>query len=186
MNKFKQVFDYNIQNFVPIDLSKINIDQEVESIINAKRKERHHQIDRHKQVKRWTTGLLSEIAVGFYLKENFSDLTTGNSSFYNHSDLKKLGLNVGVKSSNYGNFPLINKHNKNPEIIVVKKGDIFFITGVALPNVLNTYQSDDLVKSPFVKKRNVKTGFYGFNYLLPFSDIEDLKIIEKILKKETA
>jgi hypothetical protein len=54
-----------------------------------------------------------------------------------------------------------------------------YICGVATVDVLNKYQSIELIKNSKLKARGTKTGFYGFNKLKKFSTLEDLKTITK-------
>ena len=153
-----------------LDTNKITeIKTFVEKVITKKIKEAHHKIDRHNESKRWYTGLAGEAAVEQYLGVNFMDFTVGDSKNYFVSDMSKLGLSIGVKTVENEKYPIIHKKNMDPQIIVVKMSDSkFYICGISSPDVLNRYQDDNLILSPSLKKKNTKTGFYGFKYLKYF------------------
>ena len=119
--------------------------------------------------------MLGECAVEKFIGKQFIDWTIGDSSFYHTPDLSTLGVNCGVKTVEKGKFPVIFKKSYKPEIIVIKNSDCeFLICGLATVQVLNNYQSDELILSPFLRKRGTKTGFYGFNQLLLPSKIIEL------------
>lgn len=153
------------------------IEDFVERLIEAKMKEHIHMIDNGSEKKRWTTGISGELAVEKLLGIQFFNWSIGRSQDFNASDLSKYGLDVGVKTVEYGKFPIIHKKVKRPEIIVVKKGNRFFVCGLATTRVLEIYQDDELVLSPKLRARNVKTGFYGFEHLIPFHTLTELKTI---------
>lgn len=150
----------------------------VKKVIHEKIKENHHKIDNKNEYKRFYTGMLGELALEQYLNKNFVDLSIGKSSDYNSADLKKIGIKIGVKTVEYGKFPVIYKNSYYPEIIILKT-DInkVLICGIATVDVLKQYQNEDFILSPLLKKRNTKTGFYGFDKLISFKTIEDIKKI---------
>lgn len=170
---------------------KVNVDLEVEDnnkiqqIMARKKNEKIFRLDYGSQQKRWSTGLLSEKAVGKHIGQNFCDFSNGHSSDYAYPDLKSLGLNIGVKSATFGNCPLIYENHKTPEIIVIRENNIFYILGVALPHILNTYQTRSLIKSKKHLEFGKKTAFYGFEHLLPFDNLDDLREIENWHKKSS-
>ncbi|MFW5891404.1 MAG: hypothetical protein ACOCUI_04215, partial [bacterium] len=134
-------------------------------IIKAKGKEKGYNYDNKKMKTRFYTGLAGEMAVQKLIKKEFIDLTVGNSNYYNHADLKKVGINVGVKTIKYGNFPVIHNNAKRPEIICMITGvDTVYILGLATKDVLNKYQDDKYILSPWLRKKGTKTCFYGFDY----------------------
>lgn len=149
----------------------------VDAVVKEKSKEKIHQIDGDVEKKRWFTGVSGELAVENFLKVRFFDWRIGESRFFNSADLRKVGLNVGIKTVEYGKFPVIHKNSKRPEIIVVKKENRLFICGLATVDVLNKYQDDELILNPKLRARNVKTGFYGFKHLLPFTSLRELKTL---------
>lgn len=147
-----------------------------EIIISKKLSEAHHQVDNSKEFKRFFTGLMGEAAVEQILSLNIIEWTAGNSNRYNHPDISE--YNIGIKTVERNKFPIIFKHNTYDQIICVlsdKIPNLVFVCGLASVPVLNTYQSDELILSPQLRARGVKTGFYGFQYLKPFSTKEELE-----------
>jgi len=144
-------------------------------VIEAKKSEQHHQSDPNQEFKRFYTGITGEAAIEEMLGVSFIDYTVGDSSAYHKSDLKSLGINVGIKTVEFGKFPIIFKNSYYPEIIVIKADPIHIVCGLATTAVLNKFQSDDLILSPYLKSRGTKTGFYGFGELIPFKSIDDLR-----------
>lgn len=178
----KLLYDYSISHLVSNntieldgeDLDKLN--QFVKEVIAVKQNESHHQIDSNNESKRWFTGLGGELALQKILGESFVDLSVGNSIGYHTPDLSKLGLSVGIKTVEYGKYPVIFKKSYKPEIIILKTGDKeFSVLGLATVNVLNKYQDDNKILSHSLRARGTKTGFIGLHKLKPFNNLEDLK-----------
>jgi hypothetical protein len=174
---FSEVVD--LSRAVKVTLNEEDI-KKVESFVNRiiskKKSEFHHKIDGHNEFKRWTTGIGGEIALEKLIDKSFVDLSIGNSNDFHVPDLKSIGINAGVKTVEYGKFPIIFKKSYKPEIMVIKKDDhTFYVCGVADVDVLNKYQSEDLVLSPSLLARGTKTGFYGFQHLRQFSNYSELK-----------
>jgi hypothetical protein len=157
----------------PETLNKIDIF--TKAVIKAKSMEGHHIIDNGQEYKRFYTGMMGECAVEQLLGVPFVDWDIGNSNEFNHADLTKLGLKVGIKTVEMHKFPIIHKKSYKPEIICIKRtDDTVIICGLATTSVLNTYQDDDLILSPKLRARGTKTGFYGFDKLIPIHSYEDL------------
>ena len=155
------------------------IENWVNKIIKEKMKEKVHQYDGSKEHKRWKTGRMGEVALEILFKKKFTDWTIGESENYAYADLKDLGVDVGVKTVDYGSFPLVHKHSRRPEIICVTYGDKVYILGLATPDVLNTYSDPKYVKTASALDR--KTGFYGFEHLIPIRSFVELqKVLAKI------
>lgn len=167
--------------FIRIKISRENIkkaDEFVKELIKAKSKESHHKIDNDSQYKRFFTGTLGELALEQYFGiEGVVDWHIGDSVKYHSPDLENIGLKIGIKSVNYGLFPVIFVNSYYPEIINIVYNDYVYICGVATKEILNTYQSIDLIKSKKLKARGTKTGFYGFEQLKTFDNLEELKLI---------
>ena len=149
------------------------IENWVNKIIQEKMKEKVHQYDGSKESKRWKTGRMGEVALEILFNKKFADWTIGKSENYAYADLKDLGVDVGVKTVDYGSFPLVHKHSRRPEIICVTYGDKVYILGLATPDVLNTYSDHKYVKTASALDR--KTGFYGFDKLIPIRSLAELK-----------
>ena len=168
-------------NFVKVKISEdnyIKADSFAKKIISAKSKEKHYIIDNDSLYKRFLTGTLGELALEQFLDiKGIVNWEIGESIKYNSPDLRGIGLEIGLKSVNYGLFPIIFNNSYYPEIINIVYKDYVYICGLATVDVLNKYQSIDLIKSTKLKARGTKTGFYGFDKLKTFNTLEELKKI---------
>ncbi len=117
--------------------------------------------------KRILNGVIGEMAVEKYMGKQFIDWTIGKSVDYQKPDLSSLGLEYGVKTTEHGKFPIIYKENTYPQIFVIYRSSdqIAFLCGIASVETLNQYQSEDLILSPQLRAKNIKTGFHGFQWL---------------------
>lgn len=177
MYHFYQLFNRNRSQYGIHKISQAGIQQIQDfsqDMIREKSKESAYKVDGGQKGKRMGTGFLGEMALGEYIGRDFVDLTVGNSKSYSVPDLHKLGLNIGVKTVEMGNFHLIPKNPKTPEVIVVKTGDLFYICGVASVETLRNCRDASLIKSSGCKIRDYKTGFYGLDQLVPFGSYEEL------------
>jgi hypothetical protein len=174
-------------NFVRIKISEdnyIKADGFAKKMIAAKSKEEHHKIDNDSVYKRFLTGTLGELALEqFFGVKGIMNWEIGESLKYHSPDLRDIGLKIGIKSVSYGLFPITFIKSYYPEIINIVYKDYVYICGVATVDVLNKYQSIELIKNSKLKARGTKTGFYGFNKLKKFSTLEDLKTITKLNSK---
>lgn len=149
------------------------IDNWVKKIIDEKMKEDVHQRDGSNELKRWRTGRMGEVALEILFNKKFTDWTIGKSENYAYADLKDIGVDVGVKTVDYGSFPLVHKHSRRAEIICVTRGNKVYVMGLATQDVLNTYSDPKYVKTASARDR--KTGFYGFDKLIPIRTLAELK-----------
>lgn len=147
----------------------------VKKVVEVKRCEPVHVIDGSKEIQRFYNGFLGEAALEVFFGKEFIDWSIGNSRKYNKADLEPLGLDVGIKTVEYGKFPVVHKKPVRPEIIILKvKHNEVLLCGLATVVVLEEYQDDDLIIDPRLRARGVKTGFYGFSKLKPFNNLEEL------------
>lgn len=151
----------------------------VTEIVAEKVKESHHEKDGNNERRRFSTGTKGERALEILLNRTFIDWTIGDSRRYNYSDLRSIGLNVGVKSVEYGKAPLISKNSSGCEVMTLVDGKYVLICGFASVAVLNNpvNQSMDAVLSKGVKQRGVKTAFVGFDKLQKFHDYNSLQAL---------
>jgi hypothetical protein len=117
--------------------------------------------------KRLANGMIGEMAIEKFFQTTFIDWTIGQSKDYSRPDLISIGHSIGVKTVEYGKFPVIPKINYYPQIInIYRAGDqVCFICGLASPEVLNSFQTTDLIVSNSLKRKGTKTAFYGFDHL---------------------
>jgi hypothetical protein len=149
------------------------IENWVKKIVNVKMQEQVHKLDGTKEHKRWRTGRMGEVALEILFNKKFTDWSIGRSDKYAYADLKDLGVDVGVKTVEYGSFPLVHKVSHRPEIICVLYGNKVYVMGLATVDVLNTYSNQDYVRTDSARDR--KTGFYGFDKLIPIRNLAELK-----------
>lgn len=168
-----------VQNFIIIDITSDTankIRRFVNEVIRIKALELHHKSDCHNEFKRFYTGTLGEAALEQHLGVEIIDWSVGCSNTYNVADLSNCSLNIGIKTVEYGKYPIIHKNPRRPEIINIKANDKqVLICGLATKECLRKFQDDNLVLSPNLKRRGTKTGFYGFHELLRFMNLEELK-----------
>jgi len=146
-------------------------------LAKAKTTERHYRIDGEALVKRTVTGLLGEAAVEKLLGISIIDWTIGHSKKYNKPDINiDAGLRVGIKTVEYGLFPLVRVNPISPEIICIKtQDDEVLVCGVASVAVLKKYQDKKLVRPAGARRRGAKAGFFGFDYLKRFTTVSELR-----------
>lgn len=166
-------------NFNRIKISSVEknkVSEWVHEVIAQKLSENHWMVDNGSAIKRWTTGVMGELALEKLLGEQFIDWSIGDSKSYHQADLRSIGLNIGIKTVRHGDFPVIFIQNNYPQIINIYRetDETVFVCGLATKSILNTYQSMSLIRSDALRARGTKTGFHGFQYLLPFQSREDL------------
>lgn len=170
---------------VTVPTAKIKrIHEFVRAVIEKKQQEEHHKSDKHNEHKRFYTGTLGEAAIEELLGVDIIDWSIGNSSAFNQADLRSIGINAGIKTVESGNFPIVHVRPKRPEIINVRLNDTqVYISGLATLDILRWYQDVNLIKSPSLRARGTKTGFYGISHLKPFYNLNGLKIHLGIIQK---
>lgn len=153
-----------------------NIKLFTNDLIRAKQIEQTHQIDNNQEFRRFYTGLIGEAALEILLGIPIIDWNIGNSKNYNTPDIQSLG--IGIKTVEYGKFPIIFKKNDYPQIINLKLDEsTILVGGLAGTHVLNTYQSDDLILSPKLRARNTKSGFYGLHTLINLQKVDITRMV---------
>ena len=153
----------------------LKIQKFVSDLVNVKAREEHHYRDNRSEIKRFTTGFVGEAAIEKLLGIDIIDWNIGYSGLFHHPDIP--GYRVGVKTVEFGKFPVIFKDNPYPQIICIKSkahDNLIFVCGIATIEVLRKYQDTDLIIDPNLRARGSKTGFYGFEHLLPLNSTDDL------------
>ena len=168
-----------LDKFIKISFSDdelVPLNNFVNKIVEAKLKEKHYQVDDGSLRKRFYTGFLGEMAVSLIFEKNTVDWAIGNSKIFNKADLSALGKNIGIKTVEWGKFPIVHKNPKRPEIINIREGNSIYVCGIASKENMEKNSTDDLILSDQLRQRNVKTGFYGFS---------DLKFLpkERVIQK---
>jgi hypothetical protein len=183
--------DYNtwvipvLSNFSRIELSQEEIeliDHTAYQIANAKLKEKGYLKDAQSLIKRYTTGLGGEMALGKFLGVSIVDTSVGASEDYNVGDLNKIGLDIGVKTVEYPKFPLVHTRPERCEIILIKHRNqhVYKICGLYTPETMMLHSSRELVVDE--KVRESKTAFYGIPFCKTFKTTEDLKPYCRVMK----
>ena len=167
-----------MQNAKRIEYSKTVEDQIYEQARKIKKKkkmETHHKKDPTHEVKRFATGLLGEMAVGSLLGISILDFSIGNSADYNVPDVP--GFQVGIKTAEYGKWPIIFKENDYAQIMCLtdKERRSVYVLGLATPEILNACQDESLILCPNLRRRGTKTAFCGLDQLKPISSLLDLE-----------
>lgn len=145
------------------------------SIVEAKKNETSHRKDGASELKRFVNGLKGEAAVAKHLGITIIDPTVGVSIDFDKPDIP--GYNVGIKTVDYGHFPVIPKQNTYPQVICIchpNSNNVVYICGLANVDTLTKFQHDDLILDPNLKMKGTKTGFYEFSKLKEVS-LESLK-----------
>lgn len=173
----------NANSFIRVSIDPeyvTKIEQFAKKIAEAKSKEIHHKKDSYNEIKRFTTGLMGEAALEKLLGIDIIDWSIGSSNRYHVPDIP--GYKVGIKTVERDKFPIIFKENYYPQIFCIRnkiRKNLVFICGLATCDVLNTYQDDSLIIDPRLRARNTKTGFYGFDKLIPIHSLDDLAEYKK-------
>lgn len=163
------------RDMIQIDIPEFKI-REIDSFsteVIKQKNEPHYKADNSQLFKRFQTGIMGECAVEQFLGIEFVDWSIGESRIYNTADLKKIGVNIGVKTVEKEKFHVISKTIVRPEIICIRDQNTIFLCGIASVSTLKKYQDDDLILSPFLRQRDTKTGFFGYGQLLPMSDLKE-------------
>ncbi len=172
---YEQYVQPHFSKFLPVEIDQAyfqKIDAFVRELVKKKYAEAHHQCDHHQEVKRFTTGFLGEAAMEKICGFPIIDWTIDDSKLYHHPDIP--GYTIGIKTVELGKFPIVFKKNYYPQIICIRQESCIHVCGIATQLVLNRYQSDDLILDPALRARGTKTGFYGFEHLLPLKSLQDL------------
>jgi hypothetical protein len=171
----EQITDRAIEHAVRIRFNQAEyekIEQYAKKLVEAKQKEQIHMNDGRKEMKRHITGLMGELAVEKILKYHFIDWSIGESCHYNQPDIN--GYDVGVKTVEYGKFPVIFKQNGYSQIICIRKDMDVYILGLADKHLLDQYQSEQLICDPKLRARGTKTAFVGLEKLQKVDGISSL------------
>ena len=142
------------------------------SVEIAKHKqEEHFTFDDDVIAKRFLTGLLGERALEIFLNLKIIDYTIGIAKDYNLPDISE--FNIGIKSCEWGKYPIIFKQNEYGQIINLVKGQEVFICGYATVQMLQDFQNDNYVINKKLQARGTKTAYYNFMDLIPITLLKE-------------
>ena len=179
--QIKWYFDKFARPFLKdsITLSKLELDQIDEftdRLVDEKMKQTRFLTQKRTTVKNsFYNGYLGEVATENFLGTKFIHWKIREEKELDISDLSYLGINVGIKTAEFGNLPLVYHYPKTPEIItIIEKPKTVYIFGYATIPVLKYYQSSNYAFGDVVR---IKGGFWGFHKLHEFKSIDDLRMI---------
>lgn len=177
---FDVFFKFIYENFILVVVpdSKIRMIREVffPAWLEKKLGEKRFKYDRDKMFQRCLTGFLGEAAVEVLFGINFIDWSVGVTDAYNYADLKALGINAGIKTCRVGNFPLIKRNTKRPQLICIRISDNeVLVGGFASLDKLHRFTDDKLILDD--KAKEWKTAFWGIHDLKYFTNLEELRLL---------
>jgi len=173
---FNHFVRQHLKQFPKVTLSEnkdLQIRSFVKKVIEKKQSEGGQYFNDSKSLaKRYYTGWGGECAVEKHIGKSFVDFTIGDSHNYYVPDLRPAGYEVGVKTVNMGDFPLLRKpsasSSNTPQVIVLRETPLdFYICGLANYDVVNDPSnfSQLLVRSGGVLEVGNKSAFYRFDLL---------------------
>lgn len=190
---YRNIIEPNLNKFIRVEFTKqelLPIIELTKKVAEEKLKEQNYKVDGFSLHKRFMSGFISELAIerllGIKIIDHEQVKNKTHSKYFNTPDLQNAGFNVGVKSAEYGKVPLIPTYNNYSQIICIRDTPkSVLVCGIATPEVLNEFQTEDLVLASSLKRinedkrrkgnlKNIKTGFYGFNQLLNINTIQSL------------
>ena len=138
-------------------------------------------------------GICGELAVIKHLDGTieFLELDIGSAAIeFDHSDLKKFGYDIGVKTVKSGLAPMVKEKSKSPEVIcevdfedmTYRNGAIvdirkIKICGIADIPTLEKFITRDLILDQENPKYKDRLGFYGYEFLHPVTKDEITAIL---------
>ncbi len=161
-----------------LELSKIR--NFVDALVDVKMTQtRFLKQQRSLVINSFNNSYMSEVAIENVIETPFIHWKIRPEKELDMSDLHFLGLDIGVKTAEYGNLPLVYRSDgkrwgcKDPEIMtIIEKPNIVYIAGYATKHMVNYYQK---VEYSFGDVSKTKAGFWGFHQLYDFQTIDDLR-----------
>jgi len=154
----------------------------------AKLRESRFQMDNDQMVNRAMAGFLGEAAIetlfGIPVLDRDKDgkLSVKSSYSFKTADLSASGLDVGVKTVEWGKFPVIKRTVRRPQMISFKVGSrTFLVGGYASMKVLRDFQSSIYILNEALRNKRKNDGqlekvcFYGFHKLVQIHDLDTLR-----------
>lgn len=154
----------------------------------AKMKESRFQMDHGQLVERGQTGFLGEAAIEVLLdtpvldRDRDGKLLVRDSRDFHTSDLCTTGLDVGVKTVEWGKFPVVKRNVRRPQMISFRTGKrSFLVGGFASMKVLREHQTSVYVLNEALRNKRMnngqieKTCFWGFHQLIQIRSLKELR-----------
>lgn len=161
------------------------IDEFIKELTERKLKESSYKRDFANISGRFKTGLMGEAALEILLGIEIIKWTIGSSTYYDNPDIA--GLGIGVKTTKACNSSVVKINPTYPEIIckVISDNEVE-VCGLATIEVMKEYSDLSLIKDPYLRAKNTKTGFNKYKYLKKFKNLKELKkLLEvKMTKKQ--
>jgi hypothetical protein len=156
----------------------------------AKSKEGRFKIDHDRMVKRALTGFLGEACMEELLgvpvldRDSSGRILVGESYTFRKADLSSTGLDVGIKTVEWGKFPVIKRNVKRAQVINFMIGERTFLAGgyASMP-ILRHYQKSDFILNKNLRNKRLNNGqlekiaFWGLHQLVPITDLESLRTV---------
>lgn len=157
------------KQFMKIKLNRIDIEvlEDFATELIKEKKEEQYKVDNDKLYKRYLNGLKGEKALEKYLNIPIIDFRIGRNTDFHAPDIRF--LNLGIKTVEYGKYPIIFKENNYSQIINILDTDLenVYICGIANYDMLNTFQNDNYILDKNLRIRNTKTCYTNFKDLVP-------------------
>ena len=154
----------------------------MQNVLNGE--DEHLEDDQGHLIERGFTGVLAEQGIENFIQEGQEkkievvDRRLGTGRQFNHADLRKLMVNLGIKGAQWGNLPLIQRSEEMGEIICFVKirEHELFIAGIATMDALRNKANQDDDGKKDANNPN-KTAFKGIAGLDRRLSLLDKKII---------
>jgi hypothetical protein len=190
-NDFELLFNMYNYIFVPVVVPR-HLELEIKEDliprwIEEKLKEPQFKYDRDDLEKRGWTGFGGEGADEILFRVPILDrdekgrLVVGKSTKFG-ADFSKVGLDIGIKTCDRPNFPVVKTKVRRPQVINIKVEDnLFLVGGFASMKTLRDFQSSNYIKNDNLRNKTNRDGsiakraFYGLHDLKSVYTFEELK-----------
>ena len=167
-----------------------NIIASIPAYILNKEKEEIYDIDNNNLFFRLMSGLLGEVAIEILFgipilqRDKNGMLKIGPSGNFAGADFSQVGLDLGVKTCSYTNFPAVKRLVKRPQVICIRmKDDSIRIGGYASKDLQLNHLSSDYIKDWNLRNRRDddlgphKMAFTGLEFMPTFTTFDELKAL---------
>lgn len=128
---------------------------------------------------RTLTGLVIEMAWEKYLGAKFVDLTTAFDNKKDKPDMEDLGIDVGIKGTQFKYATVINSITLYPQLLAIADevdAQKVYLLGLFGPTLLNNpeWRDDSLKKTRQLYEKKSKAAFYALDAGLRINSLEHL------------